>query len=111
MLESGHEILVEALSLVIALFSLLALHTLEILLWAGVYWWLPQVTGLESPEEAIYFSMVTFTTLGFGDVTLQPESRLLSGIEAMSGILLFGWSTALFFSVVQHCWKSLVDSK
>ena len=84
--------------------TLLGLHMVEIVVWALTYMWLPSVTGLETLEESIYFSLVTFTTLGYGDITLQPGPRILSGVEAMNGIFLFGWSTALFFLVFQRSW-------
>jgi len=84
-----------------------ALHALEIILWAGVYKTLVPVTELASFEEAIYFSFVTFTTLGYGDITLSEGWRLLSGIEALNGILLVGWTTAMIFSVVQNIWRGL----
>ena len=63
---------------------------------------LPGVEELTTWEDAIYFSIVTFTTLGYGDITISGGWRLLSGIEAMSGILLFGWSAALLFALVQQ---------
>jgi hypothetical protein len=51
----------------------------------------------------LYFSMVTFTSLGYGDVVLPPSGwRLLASFEAANGILMFGWTTALIFFVVQH---------
>lgn len=86
---------------------LIFLHSVEIVLWALMYLWLPSEPVLQTFEQAVYFSLVTFTTLGYGDITLQPSQRLLSGIEAMNGILLFGWSTALFFAVFQRSWKAL----
>jgi hypothetical protein len=86
-----------------------ALHTLEIVLWAGVYQTLIPVNELASFEEAVYFSFVTFTTLGYGDITLSDGWRLLSGIEALNGILLVGWTTAMIFSVVQNIWRALAD--
>lgn len=46
-------------------------------------------------------STVTFTTLGFGDITLDENWRLLSSFEAANGLLMFGWSTALIFAAVQ----------
>ena len=49
----------------------------------------------------MYVSLVTFTTLGYGDITLDLRWRWLSGIEAMNGILLFGWTTATLFWIVQ----------
>jgi hypothetical protein len=81
---------------------LLGLHLLEVMLWALTYlWWVP-AGQLDSFEEATYFSFVTFTTLGYGDITLSSEWRLLSGIEAFIGILLVGWTTALLFTVLQR---------
>ena len=79
---------------------LIFLHIVEILLWALTYRLLPE-DGLASFEESMYFSFATFTTLGYGDVTLEPPGRLLTGIEALNGVLLIGWSTALSFAVIQ----------
>ena len=53
-------------------------------------------------EAAFYFSLVSFTTLGFGDITLDENFRLLASIEAANGIIIFGWSTAIVVAVVQH---------
>jgi len=83
------------------------LHALEIVVWAGAYQLLLPVNELASFEEAVYFSFVTFTTLGYGDITLSEGWRLLSGIEALNGILLVGWTTAMIFSVVQNIWRGL----
>ena len=58
-------------------------------------------------ETALYFSFVTFTTLGYGDITLSEGWRLLSGIEALNGLLLVGWTTALLFAIVQRGWQGL----
>lgn len=61
---------------------------------------------LNTFEEATYFAIVTFTTLGFGDITLAEHVwRLVSGIEALNGILLVGWTTALLFLVFQRSWE------
>lgn len=84
-----------------------ALHTLEIVIWAAAYLSLVPVNELTSFEEAVYFSFVTFTTLGYGDITLSEGFRLLSGIEALNGIILVGWTTAMIFSVVQHTWRGI----
>jgi voltage-gated potassium channel len=88
---------------------LLALHAVEIVIWAKAYQALIPVQELASFEEAVYFSFVTFTTLGYGDITLNSGSRLLSGIEALNGIILLGWTTAMIFSVVQRTWRGLAE--
>ncbi|MEZ5579160.1 MAG: potassium channel family protein [Candidatus Competibacteraceae bacterium] len=83
------------------------LHVVEVTLWALTYILLPG-DQLDTFEKSLYFSVVSFTTLGYGDITLtDSEWRLLSGIEALDGILLVGWSTALLFIVVQRSWKHL----
>ena len=84
---------------------LITLHAIEIVLWAGSYIVLLPDGELASFEEAVYFSFVTFTTLGYGDITLSEGWRLLSGIEALNGVLLIGWTTAMLFAVVQRMWR------
>lgn len=83
----------------------IALHALQIVIWAAAYVMLTPVGELQTWEEAVYFSFVTFSTLGYGDITLSEGWRLLSGIEALNGILLVGWTTALLFAVVQRIVK------
>jgi voltage-gated potassium channel Kch len=51
-------------------------------------------------EEALYFSTVTFTTVGYGDTVLDRESRQLATFEAVSGWIIFGWATALIMTVM-----------
>lgn len=82
------------------------LHALQIVIWAAAYLRLTPVGELRTLEEAVYFSFVTFSTLGYGDITLSEGWRLLSGIEALNGILLVGWTTALLFAVVQRTMKA-----
>ncbi len=74
----------------------------EVLIWGAAYLVLGIIEGL---EEAIYFSAVTFTTLGYGDVVLDGSRRLLSAIEAVNGIIMFGWSTAVVIYAVQHVYS------
>lgn len=68
-------------------------------MWAGVFLWLG---ALDSLEEALYFSTVTFTTLGYGDVVLGPKWRLLGAFSAANGTIIIGWTTALVFLAVQR---------
>jgi hypothetical protein len=90
---------------------LLAMHILQILVWATTYRWLVPEHDLRTYEEAAYFSFVTFTTLGYGDITLSETYRMLSGIQAMNGILLVGWSTAILFAIVQRIWAIKVSDE
>lgn len=86
---------------------LIVLHTIQIMLWAGAYVLLVAPDAFSSMQEAVYFSFVTFTTLGYGDITLSGDGRVLSGIEALNGILLVGWSTAVLFAMVQRMWHNI----
>ena len=86
---------------------LVMLHSVQIVLWAVLYRNMGPVGELDTLEAAVYFSFVTFTTLGYGDITLSESWRILSGIEAMNGILLVGWSTAVLFAAVQRSWQGI----
>lgn len=77
--------------LVITMIWLQVALSLVVALWAGLF----MALGLlDTLEGAFYFSLVAFTTLGFGDVLLPQEWRLLSGFAAADGFLLFGLFTA-----------------
>ena len=71
---------------------------MEVLIWGAAYLAFDAIDGF---EKAIYFSAVTFTTLGYGDVVLDGSRRLLSSLEAINGIIMFGWSTAIVIAAVQ----------
>jgi hypothetical protein len=71
---------------------------MEVLIWGVAYLAFDAIEGF---EKAIYFSAVTFTTLGYGDVVLDGSRRLLSSLEAINGIIMFGWSTAIVIAAVQ----------
>jgi hypothetical protein len=73
------------------------LHLSEIAVWAFLYYWQRAMPDLQS---AIYFSGVTYTTTGYGDLVLPIDWRLVGAIEALTGILMCGWSTGFFFAVV-----------
>ncbi len=94
-------------TLIITAAMLLILHFLESFIWAVTYYLLPGITEFDSLEKAIYFSLVTFTTLGYGDITISSHFRILSGLEAINGVMLLGWSTTLMLTVMQHFWTSM----
>ncbi|MDT8758470.1 ion channel [Sphingomonas psychrotolerans] len=90
-------ILHDVLGIAGAAFGLFVLHAAEIWLYAAVY----AVSGaLAGFEEALYFSTSTYTTVGYGDLVLPKGWRVLGAIEGANGIILLGWSTAFFVSVV-----------
>lgn len=88
-----------SLAILLAAFGLFALHSIEIWAWAALYLWLGAFPTL---ENALYFSVSTYVTIGYGDVVLPPGYRILGAIEGASGIILIGWSTAFFFSIVDR---------
>ena len=71
-------------------------------LWALLYLYDPMIANLPNLETAFYFSMVTFTTLGYGDVVLTGPWRTLASIQAANGVIIFGWTTALIFYFIQR---------
>jgi hypothetical protein len=76
--------------------AFIVLHLAEIAVWALFYWW---QKCLPDAESAFYFSGVTYTTVGYGDLVLPAQWRLLSAVEGLSGILMCGLSTGLFFAI------------
>ena len=78
---------------------MILLHLIEIALWALFYQWQNAMPDLQT---ALYFSAVTYTTTGYGDLVLPTSWRLEGGIEALTGILMCGWSTGFFFAVLSR---------
>jgi hypothetical protein len=72
------------------------LHLLQIGVW-GVFY--VQTGAIPDIKSAIYFSAITYTTTGYGDILLPEDVRILSGVEALTGILMCGLTTGMFFAV------------
>jgi len=75
--------------------AVIALHGLQVLVWAGCYRWL----CLPSWESALYFSATSYTTVGYGDIILPSKWRMLGPIESILGILMCGLSVSLLFAI------------
>jgi hypothetical protein len=73
------------------------LHLVEIGIWAVFYLTL---VLFEDFETSFYFSLGSYTTIGYGDVVLPKQWRLLGGIEGISGVLLCGLSGAFLFVLI-----------
>src|SRR5256885_2090468 len=82
---------------------LMAAHIAEVIAWSFAY----AIVGVAPPgTDLIYFAFVNYTTLGYGDVTPLQRWHLLGPMTAMNGVLLFGWSTAVIFAVLQRVWMT-----
>lgn len=77
---------------------LMTAHVIEVAVWGVAYAALQAVPKI---SDAFYFAFVNYTTLGYGDILPEPRWRLLGPITAMSGVLLFGWSTAVIYDVLR----------
>ena len=86
-------------AIIVAVLHVLLVQTIIVWLWAIVFIVLGDFAAL---EPALYFSLTSFTTVGFGDIVLSPESRLLSGLTSANGFLSFGWSTAYMVELVRR---------
>ena len=87
---------------------LIILHLLEIAVWALFFWWdkcLPDI------ESSLYFSGVTYATIGYGDLVLPQEWRLFGPVEGLTGILMCGLSTAFFFAVMSNMLRARTETR
>jgi Ion channel len=75
------------------------IHLAEISVWGLFYFW---QDCLPDAESAFYFSGVTYTSLGYGDLMLPKSWRMLAPLETLTGILMCGLSTGFFFAVVSR---------
>ena len=87
---------------------LILIHLAEICVWGLFYFW---QGCLPDAESAFYFSGVTYTTVGYGDLVLPKPWRMLSPLEAMTGILMCGLSTGLFFALVSRWHNNWMQRK
>lgn len=100
--------------LVLVFVSFLA-HTVEIWAYAVALWAIAELTpfgGLVAADgtpiynffDYVYFSAATYTTIGFGDVVPRGPIRLLTGVEALNGLVLIGWSASVTYLAMQQFW-------
>jgi Ion channel len=82
-----------------AVFLLLSLHII------GVIWWAIVLTRLgliHTAKDAIYFCANAYTTLGYGQVDLDPQYRIISPIIGISGLFTFAWTTSMLVNIVRE---------
>jgi voltage-gated potassium channel Kch len=83
--------------LLAATVGIIAIHTIEIWFYALLYL---QLDAFSHFEQALYFSTVTYATIGYGDVVMPHQWRILGAIEGAAGIIMLGWSTAFVVSLL-----------
>jgi voltage-gated potassium channel len=107
-LQNERAFALQMLVLVGVSFGLFILHGVEIWTYATLYY---TVGAIHSFEDALYFSTATYATIGYGELTLSRSWRILGAIEGANGVILLGWSTAFFISIVgriralEHDWS------
>ena len=88
---------------VLALFGIITLVMLgnlaQIVIWGALFLWLGEFNTL---QEAVYHSGVNFATLGYGDIVMSPQWKMLGPLEAVNGALMIGLSGASMLAVLQH---------
>ncbi|QSX75758.1 two pore domain potassium channel family protein [Lysobacter arenosi] len=91
--------------LVRVVIELMLVHSAETIVWAWFYEW---KNAEWTWNTALYFSVVSYATLGYGDVLLPPEWRLVGALQSLVGVLLAGWSVALLVAVLQSTLRKKV---
>jgi voltage-gated potassium channel Kch len=85
----------KSVAMVTTVLGLFLIHAVEIWMWAIVFL---LIDAIASFQDALYFSTVSFSTVGYGDIIVGTQWRLLASLEAINGFLLIGWSTAYLVS-------------
>lgn len=87
-------------------------HTAAVWIYAFAYWLLAiklehggfSGAPVASFEDCLYFSVVTYTSLGFGDLLPASHLRMVAGVEALNGLLLIGWTASFTYLAMERYW-------
>ncbi|MGR3615940.1 MAG: ion channel [Paracoccaceae bacterium] len=101
-LKNKRQVFVNTVVLLISVGFILLSHTVQIWIWATVFIW---TNALPDWNTSIYFSLITYTSLGYGDVVLGEGLRVFGGFAAITGLLGFGISTAFVVTVVGRIFR------
>lgn len=104
--------------MLVIIFLLIAIHLSEIGFYAFVFWFGASVASLGSLQniktatflDFFYFSTTTYTTVGYGDITAIGSLRIVSGVEALDGVLLLSWSASFTYLAMQKYWDTQGDT-
>ena len=97
-------------SVLLAVFTLVMMAgtLVQIAVWAGVFLARAEFSDFAT---AFYHSMVNFATLGYGDIVMSERGRLLGALEATNGVLMFGLTTGVLFSVFSALLRRVWDAQ
>jgi hypothetical protein len=88
------------------IFALIMVHFAEIWAFAFVYDW---IGAQENIEDALYFSLITYSTVGYSDTLLAQDWRLVAALESILGMIMLGWSTAFLIRTLGKLEGRLTD--
>ncbi|HSE23406.1 MAG TPA: potassium channel family protein [Pyrinomonadaceae bacterium] len=108
LIEQHSSMLSYALLLILVFAVIILLHLADTGIWAAFYYWRNLFLDFET---SFYFSLGSYTTIGYGDVVLPKPWRLLGGIEGVSGVLLCGLSTAFIFAIVNVLFRIRIQKQ
>ena len=94
--------------LLVAMVALMFGTFVQVILWGVLFVWLGEFTEL---YEAVYHSAVNFASLGYGDIVMQQQWKLLGPLEAINGVLMLGMSAAALMAILQHMVKSQLGDR
>lgn len=92
--------------LLVAMLAMMAGNFVQIILWGSLFLWLGEFNEL---YDAIYHSAVNFSSLGYGDIVMTKNWRLLGPLEAVNGVLMLGMTAAALMVILQHLIKTQRD--
>ena len=81
----------------LTVFALIFVHFVEIWLFAFVY---DFIGALPNFHESLYFSTISYSTIGYGDESIAHQWRMVAALEGILGVIMLGWSTAFFVRVL-----------
>ncbi len=100
------------LRILVSIMGVFFAHTIEVWVFALAYYWMSRVSGLGEFGGAttghifdyVYFSVVVYTSVGFGDIHPFEHLRLIAGVEALTGLLMIGWSASFTYLMMERFW-------
>jgi hypothetical protein len=101
-----HKFIASIRPLIVAMLAMLAANFIQVTLWGLVFLWLEEFTEL---YEAIYHSAVNFSSLGYGDVVMSKDRKLLGPLEAINGVIMLGMTSAALMVILQQLIRAQRD--